>query len=137
MFWPLPERFWGHRVVNGDYSDARPCDPANGVDRNPVVVGLHYKTSKGVEQRIKGLEKTLKGGLTEFSIPVGKPSDVRQQGMQRFREHYLEKNGLGRMWANPSGAMPTIVTQVHEIDGWLCVAGTPVHEGASNWTDEV
>jgi hypothetical protein len=129
MFWPLPERFWGHKVVNGDYSDARPCDPANAVDPNPCVVGLHYKISKGLEDRIDQ-------EIGRFVVETAKPVDTRQEGLQRFREWHLKKNGLGHLARNPRAGLPTIITQVHEIDGYLCVAGTPVHEGANDWHDE-
>jgi hypothetical protein len=43
----MPTRWWGHDVVNGDHSDARPCDPPNARSRKPVIVGLRYKLAAG------------------------------------------------------------------------------------------
>jgi len=128
MFWPLPERFFGHQLVNGDFSDARPCDPVNAESRVPCVVGLHYKIPALLGER-------LEGGLQSFLVEAFKESDPRQSGYQRFREWYTGRR-KGGMKPNPSMSLPTIVTQVHEIDGWLCVAGTPVQEGADDWHED-
>lgn len=130
MFWPLPERFWGHQVVNGDFSDARPCDPVNAESDEPCVVGLHYKIPQKLEERL-GEDKKFE----KFVVEAFKATDPRQSGYQRFREWYTGRRKKG-MEPNPGFGLPTIVTQVHEIDGWLCVAGTPVHEGANDWHEE-
>lgn len=118
MFWPLPRTFWGYPVVNGDFSDARMCDPPNVVTRDACVVGLHYKLPtklvNGVKQKIEASGK--------FVI---KMDDVRSGGRQTFEEY--KKNGRV--------VMPTVVVRAHEVDGCLVMAGTPVHEGADDWQE--
>lgn len=116
-YWPLPEKFWGHPVVNGDYSDARPCDPPNVLHREPCIVGLHYKLPKGVGAKVKDLANFVVQDWETGDHPYA-------SGYQRF----------AKLRSNPG--IPTVVTQVHEIDGWLCVAGTPVQEGADDWWEE-
>jgi len=44
---PLPETFWGRRVVDGDISDFRPYDPPNDRDPSPCIVGLRWKAPAG------------------------------------------------------------------------------------------
>lgn len=119
MFWPLPRTFWGYPVVNGDFSDARMCDPPNAVTTDPCVVGLHYKLPMGLADRVeKGLES-----LGKFVV---KMDDVRAGGRQTFAEYKKNANIV----------MPTVVVQAHEVDGCLVIAGTPVHEGANDWHEE-
>jgi hypothetical protein len=52
---PLPEEWYGHRVVNGDLSDARPLDPVNAIDDEPCIVGLRYKPAMGVKSDMENI----------------------------------------------------------------------------------
>lgn len=65
----LPRRWWGHDVVSGDLSDARPCDPPNAVNARPVIVGLTYKMVAGIGLRdvnkLEGFVVILSAELVE------------------------------------------------------------------------
>ena len=56
---PLPRRFWGLPVVDGDVSDVRPLDPA------PAIVGLRWKLPWGSDAAVDPMAKTF-----SFVTPV-------------------------------------------------------------------
>lgn len=56
---PLPRKFWGLPVVDGDVSDVRPYDPA------PACVGLRWKTPSGKRAGVD-----VDPGASAFVTPV-------------------------------------------------------------------
>ena len=56
---PLPPKFWGLDVIDGDVSDVRPIDPA------PSIVGLRWKSPSGARAGIY-----VDPGSPEFTFVV-------------------------------------------------------------------
>ncbi len=56
---PMPKKFWGLRVIDGDISDVRPYDPA------PACVGLRWKTPSGKRAGVY-----VDPGVSAFVTPV-------------------------------------------------------------------
>lgn len=111
---PMPTRFLGMEVINGDQTDVRPLDATMAKGPRPWVIGLRYKPPQGQAfDKFRSLfvvpVEEIDGAIVAAVVPRDQPgvmqSSLREAAtlikLERLEERAQEKRGIpkdGELW---------------------------------------